>query len=90
MPKNEGTGKIPFHPEAALFCAAWVAVAIAGYVLEGFVAGALLTFGLMLVLMPTSAYFIAQRDDFVMERVVRWSILIGAGALLALVHALGR
>ena len=79
---------VPFHAEAAGFCAAWVALAITGYVLEGFVAGALLTFGMMMVLMPTSAYFLGKRDDPVMERVIRWSILIGAGASLALIHAL--
>lgn len=79
--------KIPFHPEPALFCAAWVALAVVGFVLEGIVAAGLLTFGLMLVLVPATAYFVTQRDDFVMERVVRWSILIGAGVLLALVHA---
>ena len=77
-----------FHPEALLFCLAWVAVATAGYILEGFVAGALLTFGLLAIVMPASGYFIAKRDDFAMERTVRWSILIAAGAILALVHSL--
>jgi hypothetical protein len=79
---------VKIHVEALAFCAAWVAVAVAGYILEGFVAGALLTFGMMLIVMPVSSYFIAKRDDFVMERVVRWSILILAGGLLALVHAM--
>ena len=78
-----------WHPEALLFCLAWVVVAAAGYILEGFLAGALLTFGLLLLVMPASAYFIAKRDDFVLERTVRWSILIAAGGILALVHALG-
>ena len=77
-----------WHPEAAAFCAAWVAVAAAGYVLEGFLAGTLLTFGLMGVLMPVSGYLLGKRDDAVLERTVRWSILIGAGVVLALVHAL--
>ena len=77
-----------FHPEALLFCLAWVVVAAAGYILEGFLAGTLLTFGLLLIVMPVSAYFLGRRDDVVLERTVRWSILIGAGAILALVHAL--
>ena len=76
-----------WHPEAAAFCAAWVAVATAGYVLEGFMAGALLTFGLMGVLMPVSGYLLGKKDDPVLERTVRWSILIVAGLILALVHA---
>ena len=78
-----------WHPEAAAFCAAWVAVAVAGYVLEGFLAGSLLTFGLMGVLMPVSGYLLGKKEDPVLERTVRWSILIGAGVILALVHALG-
>jgi hypothetical protein len=78
-----------FHLEALLFCLAWVAVAAAGYILEGFIAGSLLTFGLLAVVMPASGYFIAKREDPGLERTVRWSILIAAGAILALVHGLG-
>ena len=77
-----------WHPEAALFCLAWVAIAVAGYVLEGFLAGAFLTFGLLGVVMPVSGYLLGKRDDPVLERTVRWSILILAGGILALVHAL--
>ena len=76
-----------WHPEAASFCAAWVAVATAGFVLEGFVAGALLSLGLMSVLMPISGYLLGKRGDVVLERNVRWSVLIVAGLILALVHA---
>jgi len=77
-----------WHPEAAAFCAAWVAIATAGYVLEGFLAGTLLTFGLMGVLMPVSGYLLGKKDDAILERTVRWAILIGAGLILALVHTL--
>ena len=77
-----------WHPEAALFCLAWVAVAVAGYVLEGWLAGSLLTFGLLAIVMPATGYILAKKDDFVLERTVRWSILILAGLALALVHAL--
>jgi hypothetical protein len=79
-----------FHPEAAAFCAAWVAVAAAGYILEGWLAGSLLTFGMLAVVTPMSAFVISRYDDFGLERTIRWSILIGAGAILALVHALGQ
>lgn len=78
-----------FHPEALLFCLAWAGIAAAGYILEGWIAGSLLSMGLLALIMPASAYFISKKDDFALERTVRWSILIGAGAILALVHALG-
>lgn len=77
-----------FHPEAAAFCLAWVGIAAAGFVLQGWLAGALLSMGLLAILGPTSAAIISRTDDFALERTVRWSILIGAGAILALVHAL--
>lgn len=77
-----------FHPEAAAFCLAWVGVAAAGFVLQGWLAGALLSMGLLAVLGPTSATLISRTDDFALERTVRWSILIAAGAILALVQAL--
>jgi len=77
-----------FHPEAAAFCLAWVGIAAAGFVLQGWLAGALLSMGLLAILGPTSATIISRTDDFALERTVRWSILIGAGAILALVHAL--
>lgn len=77
-----------WHPEAALFCLAWIVVAAAGYILEGWLAGSFLTLGLLAVIMPASAVLITQYEDFALERTVRWSILIAAGAVLALVHAL--
>ncbi len=83
-----GSGSL-WHPEAAAFCVAWVAIATAGFVLEGFLAGAFLTFGLMGVLMPVSLFLLGKKEDAVLERTMRWSLLIGAGLLLALVHALG-
>ena len=78
-----------FHREAALFCLAWACVAAAGYILEGWIAGSLLSLGMMAVMMPLSAFLITKKEDFALERTARWSILIAAGAILALVHALG-
>lgn len=78
-----------FHAEAAAFCLAWICVAAAGYVLEGWLAGTLLTFGMLTVVTSTSAFIISRYEDFALERTIRWSVLIGAGALLALVHAIG-
>ena len=79
-----------FHAEAAAFCLAWVGVAVAAYILEGWLAGSLLTFGMLAVVMPMSGFVISRYDDFALERTIRWSILIGAGAILALVHAMGQ
>ena len=79
---------LPIHPEAALFCLAWLGIAVAGFLLEGWLAGALLSFGLVAIIMPVTGYLIGKRDDFALERTVRWSILILAGLILALVHAL--
>jgi hypothetical protein len=77
-----------FHPEAAAFCLAWIGVAAAGFVLQGWLAGVLLSLGMLAILGPTSATIISRTDDFALERTVRWSILIAAGAILALVQAL--
>jgi hypothetical protein len=77
-----------FHPEAALFSLAWAGVAAAGFILEGWFAGVLLSMGLLAILGPTSAIIISRTDDFTLERTVRWSILMAAGAILALVHAI--
>lgn len=77
------------HAEALLFCLAWAALAMAGFALSGAVAGGLLSVGLLLLIMPTSSLVLAKTSDLGIERKTRWSILIGAGALFALVHALG-
>lgn len=77
-----------FHPEAAFFSLVWAGLAITGFVLEGWIAGSLLSLGMLAILGPMSAAIISKTDDFALERTVRWSILIGAGALLALVHSL--
>jgi hypothetical protein len=79
---------VKFHPEAAAFCLAWVALAVVAIVLQGWLAGALIGMGLLAILGPTTATILSRTNDFTLERTVRWSILIAAGALLALVHAL--
>ena len=79
-----------FHPEPALFCLAWILLAAIGFMLQGWLAAVLLSVGLLSVIMPMSAGVISRTDDFNLERTVRWSILIGAGLILAAVHALTR
>lgn len=78
-----------FHPEAALFCLAWVALAASGFMLEGWLAGLLLSLGLMAVLMTVSARIVSRTEDMTLESTVRWSILLIAGLILALVNLLG-
>ena len=67
-----------FHAEPLLFCLAWAALAIWGG-MSSLWLGILLTGGLLTVLMPISASIITKREDFVLERQVRWGILLLAG-----------
>ena len=67
------------HPEALLFCLAWASLALAGGVLAGWPAGAALSVGLLLVIMPTSTLVLTRTENFATERWLRWAILILAG-----------
>ena len=71
------------YPEPLLFCLAWAALAIWGGMASLWL-GILLTGGLLMVLMPVSASIITKREDFALERQVRWGILLlaGLGALI--------
>ena len=71
------------HVEAAIFCLAWAAVAVAAGMLAGFWAGALVSLGLLMVLMPTSALILSKTEDFALERQVRWGLLAMAALALA-------
>ena len=72
------------HIEALAFCIAWAAVATLGFVYAGRVAGALLSVGLMLIVMPASALILSKTEDFALERQLRWGILAIAGLALAI------
>ena len=71
------------HPEPLLFCLAWLALALWGGAASLWL-GILLTVGLASVLMSVSAAIVTRRDDWALERQVRWGILIVAalGVLL--------
>ena len=71
-----------FHPEALIFCLVWAGLALAGGWMLGWQAGALLSVGLMLVIMPTSTLVLTRTDSFQTERLVRWGILAVAAASL--------
>ena len=63
------------YPEALAFCLAWAALAIYGGLHMGWKAGAALTLGLFIIIMPTSAFILSRTGNFSIERGVRWGIL---------------
>ncbi|HEX8225010.1 MAG TPA: hypothetical protein VF605_14420 [Allosphingosinicella sp.] len=70
------------YPEALLFCAVWAALAIYGGLELGWKAGAVLTLGLFILIMPTSAIILSRTGSFKLERGVRWALLTVAAAVL--------
>ena len=70
------------YPEALLFCAVWAALAIWGGLEAGWKAGAALTLGLFILIMPTSALILSRTGSFQAERAVRWGILAMAAIVL--------
>ena len=76
------------YPEALLFCAIWAALAIWGGLELGWKAGAALTLGLFILIMPTSAAILSRTGSFSLERGVRWGILaVAAIAVLSIMDA---
>ena len=71
-----------FNLDALLYCFAWAALALAGWHVGGLKAGLLLSAGLFLVVMPTSALVLSRTGNFKTERAIRWSILLAAGLVL--------
>jgi hypothetical protein len=71
------------HAEPLLFCLAWALLAVAGTVWGGIWAGAALSLGLLLVLMPLSAIILTRYEDVALERQVRWGVLVIAALGLA-------
>lgn len=69
------------HPEPLLFCLAWAALAIWGGMTSIWI-GILLSGGLAVALMPLSATIITKREDPVLERQVRWGLLVLAALAL--------
>lgn len=75
------------YPEALLFCAVWAALAIYGGLELGWKAGAVLTLGLFILIMPTSAMILSRTGSFKLERGVRWALLtVAAAVLLSALH----
>jgi hypothetical protein len=68
--------------DALVYCVVWATLAIAGWKLVDHRAGLLLSVGLFLIVMPTSAIVLSRTGNFALERGIRWGIL--ALAALAL------
>lgn len=71
------------YPEALAFCIVWAGLAVAGFVLLDWRAGALLSVGLFLIIMPSSTLILSRTSNFGIERAVRWAILAVAAIGLA-------
>jgi hypothetical protein len=71
------------HVEALIFSILWVALAVAGWALLSWQAGLILSAGLFLLVMPTSALILTRTGSFDAERTARWGIFaLAAVALL--------
>jgi hypothetical protein len=70
------------YPEALLYCVLWAALAIYGGLELGWKAGAVLTLGLFILIMPTSALILSRTGSLSLERGVRWGILVAAAAVM--------
>jgi hypothetical protein len=64
------------YPEALAFCILWSLLAVWGWSMLGLKAGLLLSVGLFLIIMPTSAIVLTRTSNFSLERAVRWGILL--------------
>ena len=70
------------YPEALLYCILWAALAIWGGLELGWKAGAALTLGLFILIMPISALILSRTGSFPLERWVRWGILAAAAVVV--------
>ena len=76
--------------EALAFSLVWIIIAMAGGILAGWVAGVILSVGVLFLIMASSAVIFSTSGNLVLERSVRWGILIvSAVALISYVSANG-
>jgi hypothetical protein len=72
------------HAEALVFCLAWAALATLAFIRAGSLAGAAMSFGLLILIMPVSSLILDKTGDFAKERLARWGILVGAALIFAI------
>ena len=70
------------YPEALAFCIVWSLLAVWGWSALGLKAGLLLSVGLFLVIMPSSAFILSRTSNFGLEKAVRWAILLMAALVV--------
>jgi hypothetical protein len=70
------------YPEALAFCILWSLLAIWGWSLLGLTAGLLLSVGLFLIIMPSSALILSRTGNFALEKAVRWGVLAAAAVIV--------
>ncbi|MGQ0660021.1 hypothetical protein [Sphingosinicella sp.] len=63
------------HAEALIFCLAWAALATLAFVRAGYLAGSVMSVGLLLLIMPASSLVLDRTGDLARERQVRWGLL---------------
>ncbi len=73
--------------EALIFALTWAGLAVYGGVTSGYMAGAALSAGLLLIIMSTSSYVLSKTENLTLERQVRWGILLLAALMLGLLQA---
>jgi hypothetical protein len=69
--------------DALAYCVLWAVLAVLGWRVGGLKVGLLLSVGLFLLVMPTSALVLARTGNFTAERTLRWGLLAAAALLLA-------
>jgi hypothetical protein len=78
------------HAEALVFCLAWAALAVLAFLRAGYLAGAIMSVGLLVLIMPVSSLILDKTGDLAKERLGRWGILVlaalGLAAYLAMIR----
>lgn len=65
-----------FNADALLFGLAWAALAVFAFIKAGYLAGAILSVGLLIVIMPVSSLILDRTGNLRTERVGRWAVLL--------------
>ena len=64
------------HAEALIFCLAWAALAVFAFSQAGYLAGSVMSVGLLILIMPVSSLILDKTGDFAKERMARWATLV--------------
>jgi hypothetical protein len=76
--------KLPrLNLDALAYCILWAGLAVVGWRIGGLKTGLLLSVGLFLLVMPSSAFILARTGNFTAERTLRWGLLVAAALMLA-------